>query len=87
MLLISASGGLPFGGLALRGKSLAGYGVASAIVFLSVGFFEEYLLRGCAQFTLTAAMAFGPRQSYFLLFLVSFTLAASEKTGGRGAAR
>ena len=58
MLLISASGGLSFGGLALRGKSL--YGVASAIVFLMVGFFEEYLFRGYAQFTLTAAIGFWP---------------------------
>jgi membrane protease YdiL (CAAX protease family) len=60
MLLISASGGFSFGGLALRGKSLVGYGVAWAIVFLMVGFFEEYLFRGYAQFTLTAAIGFWP---------------------------
>jgi len=60
MVLIFAGRGFSFGGLALHGGSLVGYGVGWAIVFLMVGFFEEFLFRGYPQFTLTTAMGFWP---------------------------
>jgi uncharacterized protein len=81
MMLIFAGGGFSFGSLALHGRSLVGYGVGWAIVFLMVGFFEEFLFRGYLQFTLTTAIGFWPRQSYFLSSLVSFISAVAEKIG------
>src|SRR5882762_4595823 len=68
MMLIFAVGGFSFGGLALHGRSLAGYAVGWAIVFLMVGFFEEFLFRGYLQFTLATAIGFWP--SAILLSIV-----------------
>ncbi len=60
MMLIFAGGDFSFGSLALHGRSLVGYAVGWAIVFLMVGFFEEFLFRGYLQFTLTTAIGFWP---------------------------
>src|SRR5713226_6307647 len=68
MMLIFAVGGFSFGGVALHGRALVAYGVAWAIVFLMVGFFEEFLFRGYLQFTLTTAIGFWP--SAILLSIV-----------------
>lgn len=60
VLLIRAFGGFSFGELALRGLGLWRYAALWAAVFLSVGFFEEFLFRGYTQFTLTTGMGFWP---------------------------
>jgi membrane protease YdiL (CAAX protease family) len=60
IFLIRAFGGFSFGGLALRGSVLWGYAVLWAVAFLFVGFFEEFLFRGYAQFTLTTGIGFWP---------------------------
>jgi hypothetical protein len=49
-----------FGHLAIHGTRILKYGVFWAGMFLLVGFFEEFLLRGYSQFTLTRAIAFWP---------------------------
>jgi len=60
MLSIYEFGGFSFGDLALHGIEAWGYGVGWGVVFLSVGFFEEFLFRGYAQFTLASGMGFWP---------------------------
>jgi membrane protease YdiL (CAAX protease family) len=60
MFLIRAFGGFSFGELALRGPALWRYALLWGAVFLSVGFFEEFLFRGYAQFTLATGMGFWP---------------------------
>ena len=49
-----------FGHLALHGVRIAKFAVFWAGVFLVVGLFEEFLLRGYTQFTLTRGMDFWP---------------------------
>src|SRR5258708_32372743 len=57
---VFAGGGFLFGRLGLRGGSPMAYGAGWGIVFLMVGFFEEFLFRGYLQFTLTTAIGFWP---------------------------
>jgi membrane protease YdiL (CAAX protease family) len=59
-LLIGAFGGYSFGGRALAGASAWGYAVLWGLVFLCVGFFEEFLFRGYTQYTLASGMGFWP---------------------------
>jgi membrane protease YdiL (CAAX protease family) len=60
IFLIRIFGGLSFAGLALSGPEILRYGALWALVFLFVGFFEEFLFRGYAQFTLATGMGFWP---------------------------
>ena len=48
------------GHLAIHGARIVRFAVFWAVFFLLVGFFEEFLLRGYSQFTLTRAMGFWP---------------------------
>jgi uncharacterized protein len=62
-LLLGAMYGLrvfDFGHLAIHGARIFKYGIFWAGMFLVVGFFEEFLLRGYSQFTLTRAIGFWP---------------------------
>jgi len=68
LLLIRADHGFDFGSLALHGRPLAYYAFVWGVAFLLVGFFEEFLTRGYALFTLTTGMGFWP--SAFLLSAV-----------------
>jgi membrane protease YdiL (CAAX protease family) len=49
-----------FGHLALHGARIFKFAIFWAAFFLLVGFFEEFLLRGYTQFTLTRVMGFWP---------------------------
>ncbi|MFZ0760314.1 MAG: type II CAAX endopeptidase family protein [Candidatus Sulfotelmatobacter sp.] len=48
------------GHLVMHGTRILKFAVFWALFFLVVGFFEEFLLRGYSQFTLTRAMGFWP---------------------------
>src|SRR5205085_2699604 len=52
--------GFYFGHLALHGVRIIKFAVFWGVVFLPVGFFEEYLLRGYTQFTLASGIGFWP---------------------------
>ena len=60
IFLIRALGGFSFGDLALRGSAIWGYALLWGAVFVCVGFFEEFLFRGYAQFTLATGIGFWP---------------------------
>lgn len=49
-----------FGHLALHGARIVRFAVFWGVMFLVVGLFEEFLLRGYSQFTLTRAIGFWP---------------------------
>jgi hypothetical protein len=60
ILLLRAFGGFSFGELALQGPAIWRYAAIWGVVFLSVGFFEEFQFRGYAQFTLCTGLGFWP---------------------------
>ncbi len=57
---IRAFHGFSFGELALRGSAIWSYALLWGAVFLCVGFFEEFLFRGYAQFTVATGIGFWP---------------------------
>ncbi|HVB34571.1 MAG TPA: type II CAAX endopeptidase family protein [Patescibacteria group bacterium] len=60
ILLIRAFGGFSFGNLAQSGGAIVRYAALWGLVFLAVGFFEEFFFRGYTQFTLTTGIGFWP---------------------------
>ena len=70
LLLLSMYGlrAFDFGQLAMHGARIAKFAAFWAVMFLLVGFFEEFLLRGYSQFALTRAIGFWPSA-----ILLSFT--------------
>ncbi|MGB6677590.1 MAG: type II CAAX endopeptidase family protein, partial [Terriglobales bacterium] len=60
VLAIGGVGDFSLSGLALHGTRIFKFAVFWGGFFLVVGFFEEYLLRGYPQFTLTQGMGFWP---------------------------
>lgn len=60
ILLIHAFGGFSFGGFALNAGAILRHAALWGLVFLTVGFCEEFLFRGYAQFTLTTGIGFWP---------------------------
>lgn len=60
IFLIRAFGGFSFGGLALAAPGAFRYGILWALLFLCVGFFEEFLFRGYSQVTLAVGIGFWP---------------------------
>jgi membrane protease YdiL (CAAX protease family) len=69
LLALRADRNFYFGGPELSGWSIFRFALLWAIAFLVVGLFEEFFLRGYAQFTLTTGMGFWPAA---LLLSVSF---------------
>ena len=62
LLMISLRGAsaFSFGHLALHGTRIAKFALFWAAMFLLVGFFEEFLLRGYTQYTLARGIGFWP---------------------------
>jgi CAAX protease family protein len=60
MLAIGAVGDFSLGRLALHGLRILKFAAFWGLFFLIVGFFEEFLLRGYCQFTLTTGIGFWP---------------------------
>jgi uncharacterized protein len=71
LLVLRADHNFYFGAPELSGSSILRFASLWAIAFLMVGLFEEYLLRGYAQFTLTTGMGFWPA-AFLLSFLFAF---------------
>lgn len=60
LFAIRGAGDFTLGGLALHGTRIWKYAAFWGVVFLIVGFFEEFLFRGYTLFTLTQGMGFWP---------------------------
>jgi len=60
MLALSGAHCFAFGRIVLHGMRLARFTAFWAVMFLFVGLFEEFLLRGYSQFTLARGMGFWP---------------------------
>jgi len=58
--VIAALGGYRFGQLAVRGADLWRWAILWGVVFLAVGFYEEFAFRGYIQFTLAQGVGFWP---------------------------
>jgi hypothetical protein len=77
ILAIFALRGFNLTGIATHGSAAAFSGIEWAAVFVVVGMFEEFLLRGYAQFTLTMGIGFWPAA-----FLLSAVFAALHSQNG-----
>jgi len=60
VLSIGGVGDFSLGTLALHGKRILTFAMFWGAFFVAVGFFEEFLLRGYTQFTLTQGIGFWP---------------------------
>jgi len=60
VLSISGVGDFSLGGLALHGERILRFAAFWGAFFIAVGLFEEFLLRGYTQFTLTQGIGFWP---------------------------
>jgi membrane protease YdiL (CAAX protease family) len=58
--VIAALGGYRFGQLAVHGADLWRWAILWGVVFLAVGFYEEFAFRGYIQFTLAQGVGFWP---------------------------
>ncbi len=58
MLALRVSGVFYFGGLAIHGVRILKFAAFYGLLFLTVGFFEEFSVRGYVQFTLTQGVGF-----------------------------
>jgi len=67
-----------FGHVVLHGARILKFGVFWGAVFLLVGFFEEFFLRGYTQFTLARGMGFWPAAA---LLSIAFGLAHLKNPG------
>ena len=88
LLMIGAGRSFSLGGLALSGRMLVYYAVIWAVSFLGVGFFEEFLMRGYALYTLTTGMGFWPSAILLsaIFGAVHLRNPGEEWTGGLSAA-
>ena len=68
LLVLRASHCFYFGAPAIHGWTIIRFAALWGTAFLLVGFFEEYLLRGYAQFTMTMGIGFWPAAVLLSLF-------------------
>src|SRR5258707_3451519 len=71
LLALRADHNFYYGAPELSGWSIVRFASLWAIAFLFVGLFEEFTLRGYAQFTLTTGMGFWPAASLFSLLFAA----------------
>jgi membrane protease YdiL (CAAX protease family) len=76
--VIAAVGGYSFGSLAEHGTSIAKWALFWGAFFLVVGFFEEFLFRGYALYTVADGIGFWPAA---ILMSVSFGAVHLQNTG------
>jgi len=60
LLVMRGLGAFYYGGLALHGLAILKFATFWAVLFLMVGFFEDFLFRGYTQFTLADGIGFWP---------------------------
>lgn len=60
LLILRGLGAFYFGTLAIHGERIAKFAAVYGLLFLIVGFFEEFFFRGYALFTLTEGIGFWP---------------------------
>lgn len=60
LLILRSLGAFYFGNLAIHGHRILEFAAFYGLLFLLVGFFEEFFFRGYVQFTLTQGMGFWP---------------------------
>ena len=60
MIALRLAGAFEFGSLSIHGWQVAKFAVYYALFFLTVGFFEEFLVRGYSQWVLSRGMHFWP---------------------------
>ena len=72
-----------FGGIALHGPRILKFAAFYGVLFLLVGFFEEFLMRGYTQFALTKMMGFWPTAVLLSLVFGAIHL-RNEGEGWRG---
>jgi len=65
MLILRGAGVFYFGGIALHGVRVLKFAAFYGLFFLIVGFFEEFMMRGYTQFTLTQGIGFWPAAAIF----------------------
>src|SRR5580704_9978817 len=76
--LITAMGGYSFGSMAEHGTAIAKWALFWGAFFLVVGFFEEFLFRGYALYTVADGIGFWPAA---VLLSVSFGAVHLQNTG------
>ncbi len=88
MLMMRIAGVFYFGGLALGGLRLVKFAIFWAVFFVVVGLFEEFLLRGYTQFTLSRGLGFWPTALIlsFAFGAIHLGNAGEDKVGALGAA-
>lgn len=88
MLVLRGVGAFYFGGIELHGLRVIKFAAFYVLLFLLVGFAEEFLLRGYSQFTLTQGMGFWPTAALLSIFFGAVHLGNGGETwiGAAGAA-
>lgn len=76
--IIALCGGYSFGSLAIHGEELVRWASLWAIFFLVVAFYEEFLFRGYAQFTMGEGIGFWPAA---LVLSIAFGLVHRSNPG------
>jgi len=88
MVTMRIAGVFHFGGLALSGLRILKFAVFWIVFFIVVGLFEEFLMRGYTQFTLSRGLGFWPTAIILSLAFGAIHLgnAGEDKVGALGAA-
>ena len=81
LLVMHGAGAFDFGRLALHGVRILKFAVFWGAFFLLVGFYEEFLMHGYTQFTITQTFGFWPAAILLSIEFGAFHLANPGETG------